>query len=382
MKDEFSLGRYPQSSALIVYSERDAIQLDPTYQRISGIWTLEKRQLLIDSIINGFDVPKLYFHEFVPPKKIGGKKYRYAIIDGKQRVMTIWDFIEGNISLSEDFEYLRDNTIKAGGLGYAQLGEKYPQLKSRFDSTPLDIVTIRTDDLSLIEDMFSRLNEAVALNAPEKRNALGGPLPTAIQTLSGHPFFAKHIPFPDNRYRHRDLAAKFLYIEFEKQIVNTKKADLDHFVRRFKKLRQEGAKIAASSAVTALVNETEETLSLMTSVFGTPDKLLRQVGMITLYFHIFRFVKSQKVDKISREMLAQFEKSRDKNTQIAEEKGETSASVELSLLEFDKHSQTPNDAYAIRIRLSILLEYLSKHYGLKYESPILAEEPLRGEVKA
>src|SRR5882724_2253675 len=125
MTGEFSLGKYPQSSALVVYSERDQIQLDPAYQRISGIWTLEKRQLLIDSILNGFDVPKLYFHEFVPAKKIGAKKYRYAIVDGKQRIQTIWDFIEGNISLPEDFQYIRDNTIRAGGLGYSQLAEKY-----------------------------------------------------------------------------------------------------------------------------------------------------------------------------------------------------------------------------------------------------------------
>ena len=76
--------------------------------------------------------------------------------------------------------------------------------------------------------------------------------------------------------------------------------------------------------------------------------------MITLYFY-YSVVKLKKVGEISREMLARFEKSGDKNRQIAEEKGETSASVELSLLEFDKHSQTPNDAYAIRIRLSILL---------------------------
>src|SRR5579859_5099774 len=84
MADEFSLGRYPQSSLLVVYSERNAIELDPEYQRISGIWTREKRQLLIDSLLNGFDVPKLYFHEFIPSKQKGGKKYRYAIVDVKQ----------------------------------------------------------------------------------------------------------------------------------------------------------------------------------------------------------------------------------------------------------------------------------------------------------
>jgi hypothetical protein len=318
-------------------------------------------------------LPKLYFHEFVPPKKIGNKKYRYAIVDGKQRIQTIWDFIEGKLSLSEEFEYIKDASVKAAGLGYAQLAEKYPQLKSRFDSTPLDIVTIRTDDIELIEDMFSRLNEAVPLNAPEKRNAFGGPLPHAIQKVSGHKFFMKHIPFPDNRYRHRDLGAKFMFIEYENQIVNTKKADLDRFVREFKKWRQEGKKKASPAAVAGLVAKTEETLTLMTSVFGTPDKLLRQVGIITLYFHLFRFVGLKTVGAISREMLAHFEKSREKNRQIAEEQGETSKSVELSLLEFDKHSQTPNDAYALRIRLKILLEFLSKNFGLKYEPAILVE---------
>lgn len=371
--DEFSLGKYPQSSLLIVYSERADIQLNPDYQRISGIWTREKRQLLIDSLINGFDVPKLYFHEFVPSKKIGGKKYRYAIIDGKQRLQTIWDFIDGNISLSDDFEYLRDDSVKIGGLGYSQLAEKYPQIKSRFDATLLDITTIRTDDIELIEDMFSRLNEAVPLNAPEKRNAFGGPLPQTLKRVAGNRFFKKHIPFSDKRYRHRDLATKFLFLEFEKDIVNTKKADLDEFVRDFKKWRQEGSKKASPAAVTELMRETDKTLSLMTGIFGTPDKLLRQVGMITLYYHLFRFWKLKKVDAIKREMLAQFEKKRERNRRIAEEKGEKDGAVELSLLEFDKHSQTPNDAYAIRIRLNILLKFLNENFNVRYDNSVVQE---------
>jgi hypothetical protein len=373
MADEFSLGKYPQSSALVVYSERDAIQLDPDYQRISGIWTVEKRQLLIDSIINGFDVPKLYFHEFVPSKTIGGKKYRYAIVDGKQRIQTVWDFIEGNISLAEDFEYLRDSSIKAGGLGYSQLAEKYPQIKTRFDATPLDIVTIRTNDITLIEDMFSRLNEAVSLNAPEKRNAFGGPMPNAIRKIAEHKFFLKHIPFPDNRYRHRDLAAKFLYIESENAIVNTKKADLDEFVREFKHDREKGLKTASPSVITHLVGKTELSLSLMTTIFGTSDKLLRQVGMITLYFYLFRFQRLGKVGDITRNMLAEFEKRRDVNRQTVEKEGEASDHVDLSLLEFDKHSQSPNDAYAIRIRLGILLKFLAKKFDVDYQPNILSE---------
>ena len=164
-----------------------------------------------------------------------------------------------------------------------------------------------------------------------------------------------------------------MFIEFENQIVNTKKADLDQFVRHFKKWRQEGKKKASPAVVAGLIAKTEETLTLMASIFGTPDKLLRQVGIITLYFHLFRFVRLKTLGEVSRDMLAYFEKSREKNRQIAEEQGETSKSVELPLLEFDKHSQTPNDAYALRIRLRILLEFLHKNYQLKYEPEILNE---------
>jgi hypothetical protein len=373
MTSDFSLGKYPQGSLLVVYSEREEIQLDPAYQRIGGIWTPEKRQLLVDSLLNNFDVPKLYFHEFVPPKRIGNKRYRYAIIDGKQRLQAIWDFIDGKISLADDFEYLRDDSINLSGLGYSQLAARYPHIKSRFDATVLDITTIRTDDLDLIEDMFSRLNEAVPLNAPEKRNAFGGPLPPAIRRVAGHVFFAKHVPFTDKRYRHRDLAAKFMFIEYRHEIVNTKKGDLDNFVRDFKQRQASGVK-GYQSAVNGFAHETERTLALMNGVFGTPDSLLRQVGMVTLYYHLFRLVRAGRVGGLKREMLSAFEKLRDKNRQLAEQKGESDRNVDLSLLEFDKHSQTPNDAYALRIRLAILLRYLNRTYSVTYDKTAL-EEP-------
>jgi len=369
--DEFSLGKYPQSSLLVVYSERAEIELDPEYQRISGIWTREKRQLLIDSLVNGFDVPKLYFHEFVPHKQKGGKKYRYAIVDGKQRLQTIWDFIDGDLPLAEDFKYLRDDSVKAGGLDYPSLAKKYPQIKARFDGTPIDIITIRTDDIELIEDMFSRMNEAVPLNAPEKRGALGGPMPAAIRKVASHAFFAKHVPFPDARYRHRDLAAKFLYIEFEDNIPNTKKSYLDGFVKQFRKWHKDGDKRATPSAVSTLVGKVDKTLALMGSVFVVSDSLLRQVGMITLYFHLYRQVNSNKVGQVDRQMLVRFERDRDKNRELVEETGEADKRVDTKLLEFDKHSQTPNDAYAIRIRLRILLQYLKKNCKVEFDESIV-----------
>jgi hypothetical protein len=60
----------PNSSLIRIYSERRFIQVDPDYQRMSEIWTLDKRQLLIDSILNEYDIPKLYFHAFQTPKTL------------------------------------------------------------------------------------------------------------------------------------------------------------------------------------------------------------------------------------------------------------------------------------------------------------------------
>ena len=371
--DDFSLGQYPQSSVLVVYSERKEIQLDPDYQRISGIWTREKRQLLIDSLLNGFDVPKLYFHEFSPRKKKGTQRYHYAIIDGKQRLQTLWDFIDGKIALDDDFRYLRDATVQAGGLTYQALAMRYPHIKARFDATPLSIVTIRTDDIELIEEMFSRLNEAVPLNAPERRNAFGGPMPATITKVAAHAFFRDYVPFTDRRYRYRDLAAKFLFIESEDCIVNTKKADLDEFVRKFKDWRRRGLAKGSGPSIDALRQATEDTLLPMTKVFAHSDALLRQVGMITLYYHLYRLIAKGKVDNITRDMLSVFERERARNRRRAEKTSETDSKVERQLLEFDSHSQTPNDAYALRFRLDILLQFMKRRGGVQYDEAILRQ---------
>jgi hypothetical protein len=42
---------------------KDVVDLNPPYQREGGIWGIDTRAGLIDSILNGLDVPKLYFEK-------------------------------------------------------------------------------------------------------------------------------------------------------------------------------------------------------------------------------------------------------------------------------------------------------------------------------
>ncbi len=343
---QHSINKLLPNTVLYLYTERKSFDLNPVYQRQSDIWNIEKRQLLIDSIINGYDIPKLYFHKYPRPHRKGSHGYQYAIIDGKQRLESIWGFIDKNFALSEQSEYIRDSKVKLAGLTYTELGQKYPDLKIRFDSFPLDIITVETDDVELIEDMFSRLNEAVPLNAAEKRIALGGPMPSIIKSLAKHDFFVRNLPFWNRRYRHYDLAAKFLMISEKDKIVDTKKIYLDTFVIDWKKREKAQAYLVEKKA--------KKVLDSMTKIFTKADPILRSVGMITLYYHLFRIsLTDMWVKEITRKKLIEFDEARNQNREKAEQ---NIASADYDLLEFDRYIQAPNDAYATELRLQIILK--------------------------
>jgi hypothetical protein len=344
----FTISELRNNTVWQLYRMRDRIQFDPEYQRLGGIWTPGTRELLIDTILNGFDVPKLYLHKFVSPLTVKGKTYEYAIVDGKQRLETMWGFIEGKLALADDFKLFRDAGVKAAGMNYSDLGKQYPELKADFDAFALAVMLIETDDIETIEEMFSRLNEAAPLTAPEKRNAFGGPMPRAVQKLSQEHFFTTCVPFKNKRYRHLDLATKFLLIEHEGQVVDTKKARLDAFVREFSE--------KSRTKMPAFLKPAQENLERMSQAFVKGDALLRQVGMVMVYYIVFRVARAKGwADLITRKKLIDFDKQRANNRAAAEAGGKK---VDYSLIEFDNYTQSPNDAGALKFRASTLIEYI------------------------
>lgn len=346
---DFRISYLPQSTVLYLYSERDQLHTDPVYQRQSDIWSREKKQLLIDSILNGYDIPKLYFHE-LSLQRTAEKPFRYAIVDGKQRLSAIWDFIDNKFALSDDFEYLPDPSVKLGGLTYPELAAKHPRIKIKFDSTSLPIVAIQTDNVEFIEDLFSRLNEAVPLNAAEKRNAFGGPIPRYIRDLTNTDFFKVRIPFDNTRYRHFDLSVKFLYIEYIQRLGDTKKRVLDDFVKSFRKTPH------TADDADELGRKAYTRLDAMSAVFVNRDELLQSLGTAVLYYNLFREgMEHGWVSRIKRSELVEFEALRRRNRRLAEEE---SSDTNLELIEYDRLSQSSNDEHALKSRYQILKKYL------------------------
>lgn len=335
----------------------EVIELDPPYQREGGIWRPETRSALIDSIINGLDVPKLYF-ERVTTRRVatGGLAYQYAVIDGKQRLEAIIRFLSEELSLAEDFWYFEDNTVKAGGMTLRDLENQYPLLARRFLDYELSVVSVTTDSGDLIEEMFQRLNASTALNAAERRNALTGPTRDAANTLADHKLLVACSPIRNARYKYRELGAKFLAIEHQiatkSRIVDTK---ADTLYELFIATRRDPPSIEPA-AMESYRLSAAVTLDHMAEVFTENDRLLASIGTVVVYYIVFRDPDVSAL--IVRSRLERFEALRREVSQIREDDREYSRPANARLREYNVFVQSTNDGRALGRRAQILSAYL------------------------
>lgn len=80
--------------------------LDPDYQR-RAIWGVDKKTAFIESLYMEIMIPPIYVVE-IPGEDILDET-KYEVVDGKQRLTAIMDFITGALRLSErDLEYYAD----------------------------------------------------------------------------------------------------------------------------------------------------------------------------------------------------------------------------------------------------------------------------------
>ena len=196
-------------------SRRSKIDMQPSYQRRGRLWSPADKAYLVDSILNGFDVPKLYMADFTyGNSKINESNLPYAIIDGKQRLEAIFDFFDGKVILNDDFVFIEQPNLKLGGLGYKDLQSGYVDIAEIFDNFNLAVMSVVTNDAELINELFVRLNRSKPLTGAEVRNAMAGPAPGIIRELAKHEFFKELIAFKTTRLEDQNAAAKLLLFEY------------------------------------------------------------------------------------------------------------------------------------------------------------------------
>lgn len=261
---------------------RAAIEEHPPYQRESEVWSLDKQQLFIDSLLNGYDVPKIYLHDVRGrhPTKV------YGIVDGKQRLTTIWSYLDDGFPLAADFRIegaplpapSPEAVAPAGALRFSELDPHWQHVLMR---TYLSVVLIRDASEEDIEDLFSRLNNGEALNAAERRNALGGDMARLIRDVARRPFFTERLHFSNARLQQFDLAARLLAVEAARRhdvavIPDLGAKALDAFVR--------GHRHMADADRAELIGDVDRRLEFLARVFSPTDPLLASPAQAMLHY--------------------------------------------------------------------------------------------------
>nr|WP_286311808.1 DUF262 domain-containing protein [Agromyces mangrovi] len=156
-----------------------SLDLSPRYQRRNR-WDRDRQSQLIESFLLNVPVPPVYLAEEA--------RGVFAVIDGKQRLTAISQFLNNEFALTKlqlrpDLEGLRFRDLTA-------------EASAAIGMRPLRAVTIlrKTPDW-VKHEVFVRLNRGgQPLNAQEIRNvAFAGPLNDRIIRLAEHPFLHRQL---------------------------------------------------------------------------------------------------------------------------------------------------------------------------------------------
>lgn len=160
------------------------IDLSPSFQRRDR-WDIKRRSLLIESFLMNVPLPPVFLNE--------DEYGQYSIIDGKQRLTTISDFLKNDFAL-EGLTIFHE----ANGLTFRQLD---PALRSVLQTRASirAIILLRLSDPLIKYHVFQRLNTGgVRLNAQEVRNVtFAGALNDAIVGAASYPPYRKLLHITD-----------------------------------------------------------------------------------------------------------------------------------------------------------------------------------------
>jgi len=217
------------------WDEKNELVLSPKFQR-RDVWSSEARSYLIDTIIRGKPIPKIYMRQDINTKT---RRTVREIVDGQQRLRSVLDF------LKDGFKISRIHTEEHGGNSFSQLDEDTQRDILKYEFT-VDLLQDMPD--REVYDVFARLNTySTTLNAQELRNAqFFGEFKTTAYTLANEfiTFWQTNKIFTDKqilRMAEAEFVSELLIAMFEgiqgkeKRLIDKfyENYDIDEFYRNY-----------------------------------------------------------------------------------------------------------------------------------------------------
>lgn len=336
---KMSKERYPITT---LYGLRERIDPTPDYQRPPA-WTRKQKQLLIDTILRGYDIPKMYWQRMEK-----GGSFDFAVIDGQQRLRTIWEYCSGDFALARNADPIDGNDI--AGLKYDRLDFT---LRSQFDIYALDVViveeAIQNDCEDEVRDMFLRLQNGTTLKAQEKRNAMPGEMRDFVKELAKHRFF-ENCKFKNARFTFDHIAAQITALEIAGEPTNVRDSDLNRLYSDFQKF-DPSSKVA---------KKIRRTLNFLASGFPEKTPELERYSVVTLYCLSSSLIDNFASDGVEHKLadwFLSFEKERREQEALDEDSRDT------QLIEYRRFTSQSTDAEeSIKSRL----ETMERRFFLAY----------------
>jgi hypothetical protein len=153
--------------------KRKLLELDPPYQRRS-VWNQSFKDFFVDTVLNNYPCPAIFLYEQITPEGAAS----YKVVDGKQRLLTLFEFVNGDFPVSQEASLaaLRDRN-------FGSLTDEQKLAVWRYQFA---VEFIPSEDERLINEIFDRINRNVArLTRQELRHAkYGGLFTTEVERLT------------------------------------------------------------------------------------------------------------------------------------------------------------------------------------------------------
>ncbi|QJQ02324.1 DUF262 domain-containing protein [Herbaspirillum rubrisubalbicans Os34] len=273
--------------------QKGTINLDPGFQRRHA-WDDVRKSRLIESLIAGLPIPNIVLAEN------SEHRGRFLVIDGKQRLLTIQDFLDNKLALKgldlrQDLENLTFDSLPADDRDFLE--------NNSIRSTLIK----NTPDADFLYVLFFRLNSgSLQLSPQELRRALiGGKTLTQIDKyIEGSKFFAQVFgPGLDRRMRDSELVLRFIafdraYEAYDGDLKKFLDSTVDHF---------EKGGAAAEKELFGLFEKLECALSATIDIFAkdafkkyTGEKYERRINR-AVFDVITRFFADEKISNLARQ---------------------------------------------------------------------------------
>ena len=139
--------------------KRGLLNLNPPYQRRS-VWSQSFKDYFIDTLLLQYPAPTIFLYEEISNDGVT----KYNVVDGKQRLTTIFEFFENKFPVSET-AIITENR----GSFFNDLSS---DVKTNFWSYSFSVEYLPTKDETIINNVFDRINKNVAkLTSQELRHA-------------------------------------------------------------------------------------------------------------------------------------------------------------------------------------------------------------------